>query len=634
MLILKILGCSLIIYLVGIFIASKKKLLPFLTIIGAVLAIGINWYINITNRQDLQFLYIVALIFMNFCYVGENFFNYRVVKNTYMIVGVERKWKYLVEEDDEYVIHYSPVEAGGFFANLLSSGLIFGLYASFVFPEHITVGYIVPIYYLLISLLDIINVFLFQIKGILRFLLQGIAIIISPLASLYMDEIIEKIFPSNDGVSYIMCQMYSNINYKNNYYYEYSEGYNENDTYKEEENIKFIYNKELDACGFFTQYVEIEDIGTSPIFDSVIYKDHRFENVTEFVNNKELGEFDFYYGKSIEKIGGIFKYRPINDNYEFEEQMKFNKDVFEACKITFFDDYLELENTVEKENITYKTFFRFELNEDKKVIGLYNIECNVFDQNDVYKYIYKSMKEEIYLSYCFYEDNDKNMMLKGYVITTDDIRKDLGEIKGEKNENVSDEDKESIREKLINALDEFSMQDDKFYDYDHVLETRNKTDIQGLLENKIYLYDEKTQLTACYFEDSTKGIKATINNDIKKYEPEIIIYNNEDYAYDIEYKEDIYGISDLYPRDWGTLLDYMDKTGINRLNYYYEGDYLVAGYKIGREYNFYFKKINGEYELEKLEINMETTRMVYHAEIYMDNKFDVDYEIEQDSKYK
>ena len=36
-----------------------------------------------------------------------------------MIIGVERKWKYLVEEDDGYVIHYTPIEAGGFFSNLL-----------------------------------------------------------------------------------------------------------------------------------------------------------------------------------------------------------------------------------------------------------------------------------------------------------------------------------------------------------------------------------------------------------------------------------------------------------------------------------------------------------------------------------
>ena len=153
LLILKILGCSLVVYVVGMFIASIKKLLPLLTIIGAVAAIGINWYIYLTNRQDLQFLYIVALIFMNFCYVGESFFSYRIVKNTFVIVGIERKWKYLVEENDEYVIHYTPVEAGGFFSNLLSSGLIFTLYSMLVFPENVTKGYIVPVYYLFISYL-------------------------------------------------------------------------------------------------------------------------------------------------------------------------------------------------------------------------------------------------------------------------------------------------------------------------------------------------------------------------------------------------------------------------------------------------------------------------------------------------
>lgn len=59
-----------------------------------------------------------------------------------MIIGVERKWKYLVEEDDEYVIHYNPVETWEFFSNLLSSGLIFILYSMLVFPENVTIGYI------------------------------------------------------------------------------------------------------------------------------------------------------------------------------------------------------------------------------------------------------------------------------------------------------------------------------------------------------------------------------------------------------------------------------------------------------------------------------------------------------------
>lgn len=622
LLILKILGCSLVIYVIGMFIASIKKLLPLLTIIGAVAAIGINWYIYLTNRQDLQFLYIVALIFMNFCYVGESFFSYRVVKNTYVIVGIERKWKYLVEEDDEYVIHYTPVEAGGFFSNLLSSGLIFTLYSMLVFPENVTIGYIVPVYYLFISILDLINLFLFPITGILRFLLQAIAIITSPLASVYMNDIIEKIFPENDGVSYILCKMYSNINYDNNYYYEYSEGYMENKIYIENENIKFIYNKELDACGYFTEYVDIEGIG-SPIFDSVIYKDHRFESTTEFVNKKQLGEYNFYYEKSIEKIGGILKYKPINEEYDFEENMEFNKEIFESSKTQFYDDYVELKNVVEEEKITYVTYYRFEINEDKKVVGLYNIECDVFDGKEVYKYIYKSIKEEKDVEFCFFEDYEGHKMLKGYIINPNDVRKDLGYYESKIDENVSEDVIENVQEKLIHALDEFSMKDDKFYEYDHMLETSLITNSPKRAENKIYLYDKESNMTACYFDDLLKGVKASLLKDTKKYEPDILIYNDEDYAYDLVYKEKIDDISELYPREWGTLLDYMDHYDIFRFNYYYEGEYLVARYQEGREYKFYLKEVDGEFEVEKLDIYMETTRLKYHATIFINNEFDV-----------
>lgn len=68
----------------------------------------------------------------------------------------------------------------------------------------------------------------------------------------------------------------------------------------------------MGACGYFTEYENVEGVGVSPIFDSVNFKDHRFENMTEFINKKQLCEFDFYYEKSTEKIGGILKYNTIN----------------------------------------------------------------------------------------------------------------------------------------------------------------------------------------------------------------------------------------------------------------------------------------------------------------------------------
>ena len=69
----------------------------------------------------------------------------------------------------------------------------------------------------------------------------------------------------------------------------------------------------------------------------------------------------------------------------------------------------------------------------------------------------------------------------------------------------------------------------------------------------------------------------------------------------------------------------MDHSDIFRFNYYYEGEYLVARYQEGREYKFYLKEVDGEFEVEKLVIYMETTRLKYHAIIYMNNEIDVIY---------
>ena len=68
---LKILGCAIGIYVIAIFIASIKKLLPFLTIIASVATIFLVWYIQLLNKQNLIFVYTVMLIFINFLYMGE-----------------------------------------------------------------------------------------------------------------------------------------------------------------------------------------------------------------------------------------------------------------------------------------------------------------------------------------------------------------------------------------------------------------------------------------------------------------------------------------------------------------------------------------------------------------------------------
>ncbi len=58
--------------------------------------------------------------------------NPRIHENLFRLVSVERKWESVFADDDEYVLHFSPVETGGFIENTVFQGILFFLFYYFV----------------------------------------------------------------------------------------------------------------------------------------------------------------------------------------------------------------------------------------------------------------------------------------------------------------------------------------------------------------------------------------------------------------------------------------------------------------------------------------------------------------------
>lgn len=612
---LKILGCAIGIYVIAIFIASIKKLLPFLTIIASVATIFLVWYIQLLNKQNLIFVYTVMLIFINFLYMGESFFSYRVVKNTYMIVGVERRWKSLFSDFDDYIVHISPVEAGGFFSNVIGSGIIFSLVTFFVFPQYPTLGYILPVYYILMSLLDIVYLFWFEITGILRWFLHILIIIASAVSPVYVKEIMNKIIISNEeGVSYIVCKLYHDVDYNNSYYFEYSKINKENNL--EIESNRFIYNQKLDASGYFKEIKNGE-----PMFYEVIYKDDRFKDYISFKNNFN-GEYDFVYGGKVLETESVLKFKEIDETYSFNDYFKFNKKIFEASTYKIEENTLKIQYKNELEDHSYNTQFLYEIDENKMVTSFIGVECEIIDDDYKYTYIYQPRYEENQLKECFVEETKR---IKGYITKASDIRSFL-ENKNSPviNENASLEDIELINKEMEKCLSNITYETNIFEDYDFVLDYIVDTDMPGYAKTDVLINDMDSQYSILYDDDMINGIKASIEKDFDKYKPQVFIYNELDYAYDLEYKETIDDLSEIIHDDIYNVFEEISPSILYQLKYYYSDSHLVAKYSAYKTtYEFYFVKENNELYLEKIEINRSKNNYIYHYVVYIENEFDI-----------
>lgn len=182
----EVLGCAVVLYLLAAFLVSLRRLLPFLAIAAAV---GTIFTINFVNAHaeetgtftDLLFLPIAMSLLMQLFFQADGYMNPRIHENLFRLVSVERKWESVFEDDDEYVLHFSPVETGGFIENTVLQGVLFFLFYSFVvfaYPDS-TWGYVLPAYVIAMSVVDIFAAFGLVLPDFIYRWVSLIAIIIS-----------------------------------------------------------------------------------------------------------------------------------------------------------------------------------------------------------------------------------------------------------------------------------------------------------------------------------------------------------------------------------------------------------------------------------------------------------------------
>lgn len=164
----KYLGIFVLIYLVASFIASLRKLLPFLQIVAAILLLiftlqARNVFIESPSMHFYEaFLVllkpIICWVVMMFAWMGEGFFEVKIDRNKLVLFKVEEKW-HLCDET-EYVFHFRPSETGGFLSNTVSWIILSFLFLRYIcIPTVPICSWIIPMTFIVMAIFDILAIF-------------------------------------------------------------------------------------------------------------------------------------------------------------------------------------------------------------------------------------------------------------------------------------------------------------------------------------------------------------------------------------------------------------------------------------------------------------------------------------------
>ena len=409
------------------------------------------------------------------------------------------------------------------------------------------------------------------------------------------------------------------MNFNNSYYFEYSK--TEINESHDENKECFIYNKDLDAAGYFKEYYYDYD-EFIPLFYEVIYKDDRFGEYISFVDYSD-GLDGFNYNGIATKTKSVLVYKEIDEKYPYKDYFKFNKDIFENSTYKIEENTLKIQYKNELEDHSYTTQFLYNLDENKNVNSFKGVECEIKDDNYIYTYIYQPRYDEKELKAYFATEEKR---LNGYIIKAEDLRRFF---EGEKsvviNQNVDPNDLSLVQEKLYELFYELNSETNIFETYDFVLDYITDTDILEYAITDILVNDVDSGMSVLYDNDLVKGIKAAGNNNFTKYQPQVYIYNKLNSGYDLEFNEAIADVSDIIHEDIYNVFDELSMYAVPLCDYYYENTYLVAEYNVYKtSYKFYFKKRNHEFVLNKIDIKRSRGNYHYHYVAYVENKFDID----------
>ena len=530
---LKIIGGAVVIYFLAAFIVSLKKILPFLSIVSSIILIILLYFLG--NDTKYLFLIIIVSLFNQLCFQGEGFMGERIVENVYRVINVERRWNSLFADYDDYHIYLEPKYVGGFIENTIFVGVLFGVF--YYFFGGSSIQYVIAVYVLLMSIVDLIYIFIYQPGGFITWAINVFCVLMSFLLSVYL-------VPTNDykiNVSYKDCEKYIVLDYSRSYKASYSWSASSQNGGHLFENLYFTYDNALKAGGYYENIEYAFD--DFLIYDTIVYKDPRFDDkLVQFQNHYEH-EVDFDFDCFVTEAGGLFKYKVVDETNPYESYMSFSKEVFDNCSFERM-----IENGQHKVQLKYQ----HQINDDShymvcyvvntnkyyKPSSLESIDLDIYTKDYKYEYSYAPIyNQESYYDNVVYGETNLN---KNFYYDHDEFE-DMPLIRGYKYKEPEPEI-ETFGIKIDEILSNLEGKEDVITNYDFVLE---ETLYGG--DPITYVYDSSVNIVAKYFaRDYSKFKSAIESNDFETYRPSAYIFNDSYCFYNLYNQEEIYYSSDEF----------------------------------------------------------------------------------------
>ena len=433
----EVLGCAVALYLLAAFLVSLRRLLPFLAIAAAVGTIFVIKFVNAHAEEtgtftDLLFLPIAMSLLMQLFFQADGYMNPRIHENLFRLVSVERKWESVFADDDEYVLHFSPVETGGFIENTVFQGILFFLFYYFVvfaYPNS-TWGYVLPTYVIAMSVVDILAAFGLMLPDFIYRWVSLIVIIISVGIVGVVGTLKNRTSAWEINVNrslYDRCAEFAVVDTSVSYRVTL-ERFN-HDTYRSEIQYYYIYDADLDAAATYTLVesapTEMTRQYRSVIAGSAYFGGERvmFENVggsspifrfARYANTDDSGIMKYtYFTPSAPPEDSIFDYFAFTEE-KFFDFYSVGGEKGESLYVQYHSEDYELNSR--GYSITY-TFATTEEN-DEIPVALISARCSIQWGNSFQTITYYPMnREDTELGALFDEQNQ----IREYTYNVSDV---------------------------------------------------------------------------------------------------------------------------------------------------------------------------------------------------------------------
>ena len=610
MFLFKLLCGFVITYFIAAFLVSLKRLLPFISIITACVIMGFYYYMENTGDRSVFYIIIILCILTQVMFQGEGFMEPSIQENVYRLVSIERKWESLFEEYDRYELHFEPKEIGGFVENTIIYCIFFVIYYG-ISNSGNAFGYAYPLYVILMSLVDILYIYVVQFHSLIHWAFHSIILVSSICIGFVGIPFLTDNNSNEPKDVYKYVEKLSKTDYTLSYQFEF-ETYTKSSTavYEYEEGSRqiFIYDSQLKAGGMTS---EINNDGNNP-FDYVVVKDSRFNNLLVRYVNSSTDDYSYTFAGFANEVSGPLKY----DTFEhvFDSYILFDRVRYDASSI-----YRNSNGSSKNILISYeKTFtsgdsyvcqYSFTTDQNYKPTKLNYIQLKTYVDNKKYQMTYTPITGTTKLSDSF----DHNGYIKGYVYNKDD------------NPNHGETYGIEISE-ILTSLNNFDIVEN----YDFTLKVNSENELY-------YVYDAETLTSVEYLNNSNKAQSAINTNNFTSYRPNRVYFNYEEFGFDLDNNDYVdipffskYTGGDEYIYDL-IIRMFVDTTLLEENCVQSGNNYvftcLVENNNIAFEpiqYIFYFTLNNNDFTLNKINIESNDGNIQINFTMYFDDVFYID----------